>query len=146
MKRDKLFLLKADFEDPAYPGKRFYCWHCALLEGILVSFPHLASRFDVERVAWPRPRQDVVSVVGEANQSLPLLVLADDAPDHMEAAAYEGGASSQIRMKSSGRSRSGTAFPSRTLKPDRIPTYTPRSCGEPLGTRGSEFEQTHTPL
>ena len=25
MTRDLLFLLKTDFEDPAYPGQRFYC-------------------------------------------------------------------------------------------------------------------------
>ncbi len=77
MTRDKLFLLRPDFEDPAYPGKRFYCWHCALLEGVLASFPALADKLDVERVEWPRPRHPVIAVVGEAHQSLPLLVLAD---------------------------------------------------------------------
>ncbi len=90
MKRDKLYLLKPDFEDPAYPGKRFYCWHCALMEGVLASFPDLADRIDVERVSWPRPRQSVVAVVGEANQSLPLLVLADDAPNDLPSQSYEG--------------------------------------------------------
>lgn len=78
MSRDKLFILKPDFEDPAYPGRRFYCWHCALMEGVLASFPALAKRLDVERVAWPRPRSAVIAVVGEDNQSLPLLVLGDD--------------------------------------------------------------------
>ncbi|MAN78420.1 DUF3088 domain-containing protein [Pelagibacterium flavum] len=77
MTRDKLFLLRPDFEDPAYPGKRFYCWHCALLEGVLASFPALANKLDVERVEWARPRHPVIAVVGEARQSLPLLVLAD---------------------------------------------------------------------
>lgn len=32
MTRDRLFLLRPDFEDPAYPGRRFYCSHCALIE------------------------------------------------------------------------------------------------------------------
>ncbi|RCS24945.1 DUF3088 domain-containing protein [Phyllobacterium salinisoli] len=77
MNRDRLFLLQPGFEDPAYPGKRFYCWHCALMEGVLASFPQLAQRLDVERIPWPRPRLEVVSLVGEDNQSLPLLVLAD---------------------------------------------------------------------
>jgi hypothetical protein len=90
MRRDRLYLLKPDFEDPAYPGKRFYCWHCALLEGILASFPGLADRFDVERVAWPRPREAVVEHVGEDHQSLPLLLLADDAPDRLATGAYRG--------------------------------------------------------
>jgi hypothetical protein len=79
MRRDKLFLLRADFHDPAYPGQRFYCWHCALLEGVLASFPRLTSLLDVERVAWPKPRQAVVDVLGPTNQSLPLLLLADHA-------------------------------------------------------------------
>jgi hypothetical protein len=78
MDRDRLFLLSPDFEDPAYPGKRFYCWHCALLEGVLAAFPKLASRLDVERVPFPRPRAKVVAAAGEANQSLPLLVLAGE--------------------------------------------------------------------
>ncbi|MCB8821855.1 DUF3088 domain-containing protein [Microvirga rosea] len=81
--RDKLFLLSPGFEDPAYPGQRFYSWHCALLEGVIASFPALADRIDIERVAWPRPRQAVISLVGEQNQSLPLLVLADDAPSEL---------------------------------------------------------------
>ncbi|MGO4706927.1 DUF3088 domain-containing protein [Microvirga sp. 2MCAF38] len=90
MKRDKLFILKPDFEDPAYPGKRFYCWHCALIEGVLVSFPDLVSKLDVERVAWSRPRARVIDMVGEENQSLPLLVLADDAPTELAAQSYNG--------------------------------------------------------
>jgi hypothetical protein len=90
MKRDRLYLLKPDFEDPAYPGKRFYCWHCALLEGVLASFPQLAAKIDVERIAWPRPRQAVVEVVGEAHQSLPLLVLADDAQEELATGSYQG--------------------------------------------------------
>jgi len=35
MTRDRLFLLRPGFEDPAYPGQRFYCSHCALIEGVL---------------------------------------------------------------------------------------------------------------
>jgi hypothetical protein len=88
--RDKLFILRPDFEDPAYPGKRFYCWHCALLEGVLASFPQLAARLDVERVAWPRPRQAVIDLVGEANQSLPLLVLASGSTSVHQTGVFKG--------------------------------------------------------
>jgi hypothetical protein len=90
MARDRLFLLRPDFEDPTYPGQRFYCWHCALLEGVLASFPWLDSRIDVERIAWSRPRQAVIEVVGEENQSLPLLVLAPDAPDDLATGRFRG--------------------------------------------------------
>lgn len=90
MKRDKLFLLKPGFEDPAYPGQQFYCWHCALMEGVLTSFSDLASRIDVERIAWPRPRREVIDLVGEENQSLPLLVLAQGDKSPHQTGSYEG--------------------------------------------------------
>jgi hypothetical protein len=90
MIRDRLFLLKPGFEDPAYPGEEFYCWHCALLEGVLVSFPSLQSKIDVERLAWPRPRQALVNVVGERHQSLPLLLLAPDASAEFAAGEFQG--------------------------------------------------------
>jgi len=77
MERDTLLLLEPGFSDPAYPGKLFYCWHCALLEGVLASFPDLAQQLVVHRIAWPRPRRAAVELVGAENQSLPLLVLAD---------------------------------------------------------------------
>ncbi len=75
--KDTLYLLAPGFEDPAHPGKTFYCWHCALMEGVLASFPELAARLEVRRIPWPRPRQDVVRLLGEENQSLPVLVLAE---------------------------------------------------------------------
>ena len=90
MTRDRLFLLKPNFEDPGYPGQRFYCWHCALLEGVLASFPSLLSKIDVERIAWPKPRRAVVEIVGEDNQSLPLLVLAAGAPDKLATGEFRG--------------------------------------------------------
>lgn len=77
VKKDKLFLLSPNFENPDYPGRRFYCWHCALIEGVLASFPDLAKQLDVERVGWKRPRQAVIDLVGVENQALPLLVLAE---------------------------------------------------------------------
>jgi hypothetical protein len=88
--RDKLFLLKPGFADPAHPGQTFYCWHCALMEGVLASFPKLAARLDVERIAFPRPRREVVALVGEAHQNLPLLVLAADAPAALATGSHNG--------------------------------------------------------
>jgi len=90
MTRDRLFLLHPGFEDPAYPGQRFYCWHCALIEGVLASFPALAEKLDVERIAWPKPRQAVIALVGEGNQWLPLLVLADGATSRHQTGSYQG--------------------------------------------------------
>jgi hypothetical protein len=90
MARDKLILLRADFEDPAYPSQRFYCWHCVLIEGLLATFPQLEASLDVERVAWPKPRKAVVALLGEGNQSLPVLILAEDAPPGLETDSWNG--------------------------------------------------------
>lgn len=53
------------------------------MEGVLASFPDRLAGLDVQRIAWPRPRPEIVALLGEENQSLPVLVLADDAPDDL---------------------------------------------------------------
>ena len=78
MQRDKLFIVKPDFLDPAFPDQRFYCWHCALMEGLLASFPDLTNTLDVERIDWPRPRMPLIDMIGEEHQSVPVLILAGD--------------------------------------------------------------------
>lgn len=74
MQQDILFLLKPGFRDPAFPEQDFYCWHCALMEGVLASFPEHRPALDVRRIAFPRPRGEVIALIGAANQSLPVLV------------------------------------------------------------------------
>ena len=90
MDRDRLFLLRPGFEDPAYPGTLFYCWHCALIEGVLASFPDLAARLDVARIAWPRPRRALIENAGAENQSVPLLMLADGATSPHQTGSHAG--------------------------------------------------------
>ncbi|WP_114129839.1 MULTISPECIES: DUF3088 domain-containing protein [Thalassospira] len=75
LERDTIFLLKPDFEDPAWPNQRFYCWHCALIDGVLGSFPDLHAGLDIRHINWPRPRQDVIALLGEDHQSLPVMIL-----------------------------------------------------------------------
>lgn len=84
MKRDKLIILDVDFVDPAFPNQTFYCWHCVLMEGLLSSYPDMAQKIDVERISWPKPRQELINMIGDKNQSVPVLILADDAPDNLE--------------------------------------------------------------
>ncbi len=90
MQRDILFLLKPGFRDPAYPEQDFYCWHCALMEGVLASFPEHRPALEVRRIAFPKPRGDVAALIGEANQSLPVLVLAEGAPEGLSETAFDG--------------------------------------------------------
>ena len=90
MQKDILFLLKPGFRDLDLPGQDFFCWHCALMEGVLASFPDLRPELEVRRIAFTRPRAEVVALIGEANQSLPVLVLAEDAPGELPAASHQG--------------------------------------------------------
>ncbi len=77
VRRDVLFVLKPGFADPSFPGKTFFCWECAYIEGVLASFPAIAAQLEVRRIAWPRPREELVERVGEENQSCPVLVFPD---------------------------------------------------------------------
>lgn len=78
MKHDVLFLLKHDFEDG--PGAPYYCPECAEMNGVLHYYPELRHHVEVRYVDYRRPRPEVVALLGEANQSCPVLVLRDDAP------------------------------------------------------------------
>ena len=82
MARDTLFLLKGNFIDG---GERYYCPECAQVEGVLSFYPELRSKLDVRYVDFARPRPEIVNMIGEANQSCPVLVVGSS-----DAAATQG--------------------------------------------------------
>lgn len=73
--KDILFLMKPGFMD----GERgpLYCGDSVGVEGLLSFFPSLRDDLDVRYIEPSRPRAPVVALIGEANQSIPVLVLAD---------------------------------------------------------------------
>ena len=74
----KLFLLKADFQDAVRnDGKKYFCPDCVMIEGILSYYPRLSNELEVQYVNFSRPRQIIIDLIGEANQSCPVLVLED---------------------------------------------------------------------
>lgn len=75
--RDRLFILEHRFADAALPGRDFYCKDCVTVDGLLAAFPELAANLDVVRVAYPRPRHEVIAALGEENQNLPALAFAE---------------------------------------------------------------------
>jgi Protein of unknown function (DUF3088) len=87
--RDTLFIIKAPFEDPALEGA-WFCASCATMEGMLLANPHWSAHIDVKRVAFPRPRSEVIALIGEENQALPVLVLAEGATPPEGAKVHEG--------------------------------------------------------
>jgi hypothetical protein len=81
MTKDLLFLLPPDFYDA---GKPYYCPDCATVTGLLTMYPVLKDRHDIRYADYPRPRPEIVALLGEAHQNCPMLVLAQtprmDAP------------------------------------------------------------------
>jgi hypothetical protein len=90
MSRDLLLLLEPGFADPAHPGERFVCQHGIPVEGLLAADPERAARLDIKRVSYPRPRPEVIAVLGEAHQGLPALVLGDEHPVPADAKTQDG--------------------------------------------------------
>ena len=70
-----LFLLRSGFTDPQHGPGGFFCPECATVAGVLYYHPQVAAKLDVRLVDAPRPRAEVVALVGEEHQSCPVLVL-----------------------------------------------------------------------
>jgi hypothetical protein len=73
--KDQLFLLRPGFKNAGMGP--LYCSDSAPVEGVLSFFPELRKLLDVHYLEFPRPRQELIAALGEKNQSLPVLILAD---------------------------------------------------------------------
>ena len=77
-KMEKLFLIKPDFKDLNRGDEiKYFCPNCVTLEGLLSFYPRLRNELEVHYVDFVRPRPAIVDLIGEANQSCPVLVLDD---------------------------------------------------------------------
>jgi len=72
--KDTLFLLTPGFSDG--DGAPYYCPYCTIFEGLLHLYPQLFSQINVRRVAFPKPRSEIVALLGADHQSCPVLVLS----------------------------------------------------------------------
>ena len=74
----RLFLLKPDFQDlNRADGKNYFCPDCAIVYGLFSYYPYLRDEIKVDYVDYARPRKVLVDLLGEENQSCPVLVLED---------------------------------------------------------------------
>ncbi len=73
MSQDTLFLL--DPESVKTEGKARFCPDCALIAGYLSFYPAVAKALTVRMIAAPRPRKEIVALLGEDHQGAPVLVL-----------------------------------------------------------------------
>jgi hypothetical protein len=74
--KDRLYILKAPFQDG---GFEWYCNDCATLESALTYNPHWKVKIDVFQVDFPRPRRELIDLLGRDDwQGLPMLVMDRD--------------------------------------------------------------------
>lgn len=71
--RDTLYVLRPGFSDK---GQTWFCPFSAQVIGMLTYYPQLRDTLDVIELDFQRPRYPIASMLGEDNQSLPVLVLA----------------------------------------------------------------------
>ncbi len=57
----------------------FYCPDCAIVEGYFFYAPEAKDQIEIRAVNFAKPRKELVAVLGEENQSSPVLVLRDEA-------------------------------------------------------------------
>ncbi len=75
MAQDRLYLLKPGFMDQ---GKGpYFCPGCAQMVGLLEFYPALKGLLEVRWLDYPRPRPELIELLGEENQSCPVLVLKE---------------------------------------------------------------------
>jgi hypothetical protein len=76
-----LFLLKPGFKETE--GGPYYCPDSAAIEGFLKYGPEIEKQIEVRRIEFPKPRKEIIELVGEANQGCPVLVLdeSSELPD-----------------------------------------------------------------
>lgn len=88
--RDTLYLIRAPFEDSAHgEGATWFCHDCAALEGALLANAHWLRSVDVRRLPFPRPRHELIALIGEENQGMPVLILGDPAKAPADARRFE---------------------------------------------------------
>ena len=73
MNLDRLYLLKPHFMDK--DKGPYFCPGCAQMAGLLEFYPALKKQLEVRYLDFPRPRPELVDLLGEENQSCPVLVL-----------------------------------------------------------------------
>jgi Protein of unknown function (DUF3088) len=73
--KDQLFLLRPGFHNAGLGP--LYCGDSVAIEGLLSFCPDLRTLVDVHYLEFQRPRAALVGALGEAHQSAPVIILAD---------------------------------------------------------------------
>jgi hypothetical protein len=69
---DRLYLIDGPWTDGRGGG---FCTDCATVEGGLLANPEWASRTEIRRLSFARPRQELADLLGEDCQDMPVLIM-----------------------------------------------------------------------
>jgi len=86
----KLFLLIPDFKDSKIDNeeKNYFCPHCALISGIIKYYPRLETVLEINYVDFKRPREVIMKLIGENNQSCPVLVIENNQEENVDTSYF----------------------------------------------------------
>ena len=73
--KDQLYIMQPGFTNGGLGP--LYCGDSAPVEGMLSFFPQLRDLVDVSYIEFPRPRAPLFDLLGEDNQGIPVLILAE---------------------------------------------------------------------
>jgi hypothetical protein len=73
--KDQLYLLRPGFMNAGMGP--LYCSDSAPVEGVLSFFPELRDLLEIHYLEFSRPRTPLIQALGDSNQSLPVLILAE---------------------------------------------------------------------
>jgi len=58
----------------------FYCPDCAIVEGYFFYAPEAKDQIEIRPVEFSKPRKELIDILGQENQSSPVLIFSDEAP------------------------------------------------------------------
>lgn len=87
---EKLFLLNPNFRDIKVDGTEqlYYCPNCAMIEGVLKYYPEIQNSIEIVYIDFPRPRRQLIDLVGEENQGCPNLVISKDTSSKVDTSYF----------------------------------------------------------
>ncbi len=83
MEKHTLFMLSPWTEDNG--AGPYYCPDCGVVEGFLYYSPEIRAEIEIVSVDFPRPRVEIVELLGLEHQGSPVLILAEGATPPAEA-------------------------------------------------------------
>ena len=87
----KLFLIKPGFTDSNTDneGKYYYCPQCATTEGVIKYYPQLEDIIEIHYVDFKRPRPAIIEIIGEENQSCPVLIIDNNKDNDVDISYFK---------------------------------------------------------